>query len=84
MDRGKTFKRFTSDEDHFLTRMWTTLTRALYPRAKWSVCGDSLDIHVLEPKCMREIHTVYLSRDTSLEALWELIRAMWKDIERIC
>ena len=84
MDNGQSFKRFTKNEEQFLSHMWTTLTKKLYPLNKLSVYNGLIEINIREPKCMREINTFYLHADTTLDELWKLIQSMWRVIEQYC
>ena len=84
MDHGDTFRRLTKDKARFMRQMWDKLTRELYPLGELSVCKKSLEINILEPKDMQEIHTYYLHADTTLDQLWELVKEMWREIEMNC
>lgn len=84
MDSGKTFKRFTKNKEQFAYYMWITLTRELYPLTEWSLRDETLEIAILEPKCMRQIYKHQLQNNISLDDLWHLIRAMWNVIEQQC
>lgn len=84
LDHGKTFKRLTTDKTHFLYQMWTNLTKELYPLGELSVRHDVLGINIREPKDMREILTVFIDAETTLDKLWETINHMWDEIEVRC
>lgn len=84
MDHGKTFKRLTKDKARFSRQMWDTLTKELYPLGELAVRLKTLEINILEATDMREILTVFIDAETTLDKLWETINHMWDEIEVNC
>ena len=84
LDHGETFRRYTRNKSQFTTQMWARLTRELYPLSELYVCNKTLEINIREPKDMREILTVFIHRETTLEQLWETIKELWDEIDMNC